>query len=273
MSTTIIKADTEESFFKELVEYKQLLYFFSWREFKIRYKQTFVGVLWVVLQPLLFAGIISLVLARRPELSFGFSQASDIVVIFVGFSLWQLFEGSLTAAVKGIDANRGLAKKIYVPNAIFVIGPVISRAVDLLLKIGLFIILVLVTGSHINIMGFVMLLFVSVLLGLIAISIGLIFSPINVRWRDVSLTLPFATRLLFFTTPIWYPFSLIPEKWHSLFLLNPIVSTMELARNAFFDSSAIHLGDIVTPLLEVAVLILIGVPIFKKTRSIVADDY
>ncbi len=73
MSTTIIKADTEESFFKELAEYKQLLYFFSWREFKIRYKQTFVGVLWVVLQPLLFAGTSSLVLARRPELSFGFS--------------------------------------------------------------------------------------------------------------------------------------------------------------------------------------------------------
>lgn len=273
MSETIIRADTEEPLFKELAEYKQLLYFFTWREYKIRYKQTFVGILWVILQPLMFAGIISLVLARRPELSFGFENASDIVVIFLGFSLWQFFEGSLTGSVKGIDDNRGLAKKIYVPNIIFILGPVLSRVVDLVLKLGLFAVLVFITGSQISVGGYLVLILVSVLLGLIAAAIGLIFGPLNVRWRDISLTLPFVTRLLFFTTPIWYPFSLIPEQYHDLFLLNPIVSTMELARNAFFDTAALQAGDVLTPVIEVAILVAIGVPIFKKTRSIAADYY
>lgn len=273
MKQTIIRADSEEPFFRELNEYKQLLYFFTWRDFKVRYKQTFVGVLWMVLQPLLFAGIISLVLTRRSELSFGFDGASDIVVIFLGFSLWQFFEASVTGAVSGIDSNRSLATKIYVPSAIFVLGPIAARLVDLVLKLGVFLALVLVTGSEIHLLGFAMVIFVTLILGLISAGLGFMFGPINVRWRDITLTLPFITRLMFFTTPIWYPFSLIPENWQPIFLLNPIVAGMELARNAMFEPSAVDYSLLLTSGIEVVVLLLVGIPIFKKTKTIMADYY
>ncbi len=273
MKQTIIRADSEEPFFRELRDYKQLLYFFTWREFKVRYKQTFVGVLWMVLQPLLFAGIISLVLTRRSELSFGFENASDVVVIFLGFSLWQFFEASLSGAVGGIDANRGLATKIYVPSAIFVLGPIMARLADLLLKLVVFFLLVLATGSTIALSGVFMLVLVIAVLGSIAAAVGFMFGPINVRWRDITLTLPFITRIMFFTTPIWYPFSLIPGEYRDLFLLNPIVASMELVRNAFFDPSAVDISLLGTAGIQVALLLAIGIPIFKKTKTIMADYY
>jgi len=227
----------------------------------------------MVLQPLFFAGIISVVLTRRSELSFGFMDASDVAVIFLGFSLWQFFEGSFTGAVKGIDANRGLATKIYVPSAIFVLGPIMSRAVDLALKLLVFFVLVLITGTKISLLGIPYLFIVTVMLGLIAAAVGFIFGPANVRWRDFSLTLPFITRILFFTTPIWYPFSLIPERYHDLFLLNPLVAAMELVRNAFFDPNAVDVGLLLTSSAEVILLLAIGIPIFKKTKTIMADYY
>ena len=273
MRQTTIRADSEEPFFRELNEYRQLLYFFTWREFKVRYKQTFVGVLWMVLQPLLFAGIISLVLARRSELSFGFENASDIVVIFLGFSLWQFFEGSVTGAVGGVDSNRSLATKIYVPSAIFVLGPIFASLVDLGLKLIVFLILVLVTGSTISFWGLGVVLLVTLILALIAAAVGFMFAPINVRWRDITLTLPFITRLMFFTTPIWYPFSLIPAEYQDLFLLNPIVAGMELARNALFDPSAVDFALMGTATAEVIILLAIGIPIFKRTKTIMADYY
>ncbi len=273
MRQTIIRADTEEPLFRELNEYKQLLYFFTWREFKVRYKQTFVGVFWMVIQPLLFAAIISLVLTRRSELSFGFENASDIVVIFLGFSLWQFFEAAVSGAVSGVDSNRSLATKIYVPSAIFVLGPIIARLVDLLLKMVVFFVLVLVTGSTISLGGLGIVVLVTLVLGLIAAALGFMFAPLNVRWRDITLTLPFITRIMFFTTPIWYPFSLIPEEYRDIFLLNPIVASMELARNALFDPSAVDLSLLGTALIEVAVLLAIGIPVFKKTKTIMADYY
>ncbi len=273
MHKTTVTAGDDEPFFSELNEYRQLLYFFTWREFKVRYKQTFVGVLWMVLQPLMFAGIISLVLARRSELSFGFADASDVVVIFLGFSLWQFFESSITGAVSGIDSNRSLATKIYVPSAIFVLGPIMARLVDLFLKLLVFFALVLITGSTIHLAGLLVLVLVTLLLGLIAASVGFMFGPLNVRWRDITLTLPFVTRLMFFTTPIWYPFSLIPEHWRDIFLLNPIVAAMELARNAMFEPSAVDYSLLLTSGIEVVILLAIGVPLFKKTRTIMADYY
>ena len=273
MKQSVIRADHEEPFLAELNEYRQLLYFFTWREFKVRYKQTFVGILWMVLQPLLFAGIISVVLSRRSELSFGFENASDIVVIFLGFSLWQFFEGSVSGAVTGIDSNRGLATKIYVPSAIFVLGPIMSRAADLALKLFVFVILALITGTTISLIGFAYLFLVVLLLGLIAAGAGFLLGPINVRWRDISLTLPFVTRLMFFTTPIWYPFSLIPENLQDLFLLNPLVAGMELVRNGFFNPDALDPSLLLTSFGVVAILLAVGIPIFKRTKTIMADYY
>jgi lipopolysaccharide transport system permease protein len=133
--------------------------------------------------------------------------------------------------------------------------------------------LVLLTGSSIALGGIFMLGLVVVLLGLIAAALGFMFGPINVRWRDITLTLPFIMRIMFFTTPIWYPFSLIPAEYQDLFLLNPIVAAMELVRNAFFDPSAVDISLIGTATIEVVILLAIGIPVFKKTKTIMADYY
>lgn len=269
---THISAEKHKGFF-EFLKYKELVYFFTWREFKVRYKQTFFGVIWALAQPLLFAGIIGIILTRRAGLSFGFEQTSDIVVVFLSFSLWQFFQGSFGGGVNSISGNKPLIKKIYFPKVILILSYISSRTVDFLLQAIVLLLLLVASGSHFNPMGFIAIFVGLIIVGLTALGASLILAPLNVKYRDVSIVLPFLIRIMFFTTPIWYPFHILPETLQKVLLFNPIVSVLEFSREALF-STAPNPYDftlLLYSLVSVAVLLFIGVFVFKSREGSLAD--
>ena len=257
--------------FLEFLKFRSLIYFFTWREHKVRYKQTFFGVSWAILQPLLFAEIISVVLTRRAGLRFGYEHVSDLVVIFLGFSIWQYFQGAFGGAVNSISSNKGTIKKIYFPKVILLISTVVSKTVDYFLQMLVFLGFLLFTDSSFSWAGVAFLLVVPLILAIASLAIGLIFAPMNVKYHDISLILPFITRLMFFTTPIWYPFSILPETLQKILLFNPIVAVLEFSRNILFDIEHLDLTLLLYPLFTVSVLLLIGIPYFKRKEGSLAD--
>lgn len=257
--------------FWEFIKFRQLVYFFTWREFKVRYKQTFFGILWAIVQPLLFAGIIGIVITRRAGLSFGYEQASDLVVIFLGFSLWQYFQGTFGGSVNSIAGNKPLIKKIYFPKLILIFSSIASRTVDFGLQMLVFIIFLLVTGSAFSWLGLLWLIPSLILLSSATFAIALILAPLNVKFRDIGIVLPFLIRIMFFTTPIWYPFSIIPENLQQILLFNPPVAVLEFVRSAIFDPINMNYALLLYPIFTISALLAIGIPFFKHKEGSLAD--
>lgn len=269
MQITHVSAETRNNAL-EFLQYKQLTYFLVWRTLKVRYKQTMLGVLWTVLQPLLFAAIIGLILFRRGGFSFGYEGVSTMVVVVLSFGLWQFFEGSYNNSMISFVQNKALMTKIYFPRILLIISAIITKFVDFFLTLFVFIVLLFITGSHFNWIGFLYLFPALSLLSLTSFSIGLILGPLNLKYRDIQLTMPLINRLLFFSTPIWYPFDILPENLQTILLFNPITGMVELLRNAFFTGQVDN-TFFLYPLVTLAVLFPIGILTFRKQESRLAD--
>lgn len=268
----MIKVDaSSRTPFLEFLKYPGLIYFITWRDLKVRYKQAVLGMLWTILQPLFFALVIGTIIVERINVDFGFTNVSDLAIIVLGFSIWTFFEASFSGAAGSLLSNQGLMKKIYFPKTIPIISAVVTRLVDLLLSMIVFLGFLIFTGSEYHMVGFLVLVPVILVLSLATFFSGIALAPLNIRFRDVRFILPFITRLMFFSTPIWYPFNIIPERFQGLFLLNPVVAAIELTRNAFFDPSAIQLSHVLPSLLTVVVLGAIAIPIYKNQESKIVD--
>lgn len=269
---TVVKAGQSRKFL-DFRHYKRLIYFFTWREFKVRYKQTAFGVSWALLEPLLFAGVIWLLLTKRAGLGFGFEGVSDLVVLFISLSLWQFFQGTFGSATNSISGNKALIKKIYFPKAILIFSAIGSKTVDFLLQTAAFLLLVIITGSHINLVGIPFLFVGLFLAGLTSFGLGLLLAPLNVKYRDVGIVLPLIIRIMFFTTPIWYPFTIVPEFLRQILLFNPIVSILEICRNVLFTApgATVDYSLLLYPLATISILLLVAIPLFKKGEGKLAD--
>lgn len=265
-----VTADTDRKFF-EFLSFKQLIYFVTWREFKARYKQTALGILWTVLQPLLFAGVVAILLFRRGEFDFGFDGVSNIVAIFIGFVLWQFFEGSFSGATNSLLSNQALIKKVYFPRMVLLISSILTRFIDFFLAFFVFLVLLVVSGSEFHASGFLYVIPGLLILAMTALAVALLLAPMNIQFRDVRLVLPFFTRLLFFSSPIWYPFSFIPEKIQEILLFNPVVSVIELVRNGLFAPAEVDATLLYYPLITLSVLLIIGIPYFRRKEGKLAD--
>ena len=263
---------TSKSDLFEFLQYKQLLYYLIWRDFKVRYKQAFLGIFWTILQPLVFALIISTIIVQRLNFDFGFEGVSNVALVVLSFSIWTFFESGFSAASGSLLSNQGLMKKVYIPKITLILSSVLIKIVDFLLSFVVFLVFLFATGSAFHWVGFVVLVPVIFMLGLTNFFIGLFLAPLNIRFRDIRFIIPFITRIMFFSTPIWYPFSSIPEKWQPVFLLNPVVAGIEITRNAFFGGlSYITWEQIVLPLITIFVLMILGVWVFRRQENKIAD--
>lgn len=265
-----VDSNSKTDFF-EFLKYRQLIYYLTWRDLKVRYKQAVLGVVWTVLQPLIFSLIIGLIIVRRINVDFGFDGVSDLTLIVLSFSLWTFFEASFSGSAGSLLSNQGLLKKIYFPKTIPIISSVLTRLVDFLLALLVFIAFLIFSGSNFYLSGFIWLIPTTLVIALTTFFTGLILAPLNIRFRDVRFILPLITRVLFFSTPIWYPFAIIPAVLQPIFLFNPIVAGIELTRNAFFGPAGITIDQIVFPLITLLVLAIISIPIYKKQEAKLVD--
>jgi lipopolysaccharide transport system permease protein len=253
---------------RELWEYRELLYFLTWRDIKVRYKQTALGMAWVVLQPLFLMLIFTLFFGRLV----GIPSDGIPYPIFTYTALlpWQLFSRALNEGSVSLIANERIITKTYFPRIIVPISAVLSSLVDFVIGLVALVGFVLFYGMQpgIAILG----LPVFVLLAVIA-ALGVSFwlAALNVVYRDVRYLLPFLTQVWMFATPIIYPASVIPEAWRFLYGMNPMAGVIE-----GFRSSLLGNASSFDAMLGVSAIISAGVFIgglfyFRKAEQSLAD--
>jgi lipopolysaccharide transport system permease protein len=254
--------------FRELFEFRELLYILSWRDIKIRYKQTVLGVLWIILQPLLTMVVFSLIFGRLAGLpSDGVPYP---VFTFTALLPWQLFSRALTDSGVSLVNNTQLLTKVYFPRIFIPLSGILSALVDF--GISLLVLIGMMVYYRIPFTVNLIFLPVFTLMAILAaLAVGLWFSAINVEYRDVRYTLPFLTQFWMFITPIAYSISLIPEKWLWLYSLNPMVGVVEGFRWSILGSSSFSWNMMIFSSLVVIVFLLGGMYYFRRMEDTFAD--
>jgi lipopolysaccharide transport system permease protein len=212
---------------KSIWEYRELLYFLVWRDLKVRYKQTAIGVSWTVLQPLIGMVIFTVIfgyLARIPSDGIPYP-----IFAFCGLLPWTYFATSLNRCMVSVVADAQLVSKVFFPRLILPLSGTMSGLVDFLISLCLFFGLMnwygfAVTWRVVVLPGFLLLALLT------ALGIGLWFAALNVRYRDIGYVVPFLTQIWMFASPIIYPASMIPEKYRWLYSLNPMTGVIEAFR-------------------------------------------
>jgi len=253
---------------KSLWEYRELLYFLVWRDVKVRYKQTALGIAWAVLQPLMATFIFTIFfgrLARIPS-----DGVPYPVFAMVALVPWQFFANALTQSSNSLVASQNLITKVYFPRLVIPLGTVIAGLVDFFFAFVVLIGMMFYYGIKPGASIFVLPLYVLLAI-LSALAAGLWLSALNVQFRDVKHTVPFLSQLWMFATPVVYPSSLVPAKWRVWYGLNPMVGVVEGFRHALLGRGMTPGPMIWVSVGAVLVLLLGGLLYFRKMESTFAD--
>jgi lipopolysaccharide transport system permease protein len=253
---------------REFWQYRELLYFLSWRDIKVRYKQTALGALWAILQPFLTMIVFSLFfgnLAKMPSDGIPYP-----IFAFAALVPWTFFANGLTQSGNSLIQSAGMLKKVYFPRLIVPISSVISGAVDFVFAFLVLIGMMFWYGiiPTVNVVWLPLLL---VLAFGTALGVGLWLSAMNVQFRDVRYTIPFLTQFWLFATPIAYPSSLLSEPWRTIYGLNPMVGVVEGFRWALLGTATAPGPLIMVSALTMLTILVTGLFYFRRMESTFAD--
>lgn len=260
------------NFFKSVLEYRELIYYFTWREFKVRYKQTVVGILWVILQPLCFALIIDLTLLRGHSFGVDGLQVPALVPVYIGLLFWNYFEQTINNASNSLIGNQAVITKVYFPRFIPALSTAIESLVDFFFASLLLIVLLpLLVHNSYNWSGLLVLIPCVLLLFLFVFGAGLWLATVNVKYRDLRYALPFVMRVLMFASPIFYPITFIPQKFWWILYLNPITTATELGRHFILNLPLHEPRYMVLSLASTAVALAVGLLYFHARERQFVD--
>lgn len=253
---------------RELWEYRELLYFLTWRDIKVRYKQTVLGAAWAVIQPLFMMLVFSLFFGKLAGVpSDGIPYP---VFAFCGLLPWQLFANSLTQASNSLVGSQNLITKVYFPRLVVpisaVLGGVVDFAIAFVLLLAMMLYYGIVPGWQIVVLPGLVLLVVLASLG-----VGLWLSALNVQYRDVRYTISFLVQFWLFATPVAYPSSIVPEKWRVLYALNPMVGVVDGFRWALLGKPESPGVPLLISMIVVFLLLIGGLYYFRRMEQQFAD--
>ena len=252
----------------ELWAYRELLYFLTWRDIKVRYKQTVLGAAWAIIQPFLMMIVFSLFFGRLA----GVPSDGIPYPIFIYCALlpWQLFAHALTESSNSLVANERLITKVYFPRLVVPISAVLAGLIDFAIAFVILLGMMAYYGMMPTLAVFTLPLFILLAI-LTALGVGLWLSALNVKYRDVRYTIVFLTQLWFFATPVVYPSSIVPERWRPLYGLNPMAGVVEGFRWALLGKVKSP-GVLLAVSVGVVILILIGgLYYFRRMEATFAD--
>jgi lipopolysaccharide transport system permease protein len=216
---------------KSLWAYRELFYFLIWRDVKIRYKQTVLGVAWVVIQPLLTTIIFSIFFGKLAGLPS--DNIPYLLFAFAALLPWTFLSNAVTKSGNSLVGNANLITKIYFPRMIIPAAAVAAGLIDLMIVFGILLVLMSYYGVGVT-WSLLMAPALVVLTALLAVAVGMWTSALNVKYRDIHHVIPFAIQLTMFATPIIYPVSIVPERWRWALNFNPLTGIVEGYRAAFF---------------------------------------
>jgi lipopolysaccharide transport system permease protein len=252
----------------ELWDYRELLYFFVWRDIKVRYKQTAIGAAWAVLQPLLTVVTFTIIFdkfAKMPSDGLPYPVFS-----YAALLPWNYFASSLNRSIGSVVGDANLITKVYFPRLLLPISATVSGLVDF----GISFVFLLVMMAWYGIMPTwsTLLLPCFLLLAMLtALGVGLWLSVINVRFRDVGQATAFFIQIWLFASPVAYPVNVVPEKWRALYSLNPMTGVIEGFRWALLGKQMPDIASIVISIAVVLLLVVGGIIFFKRMENTFAD--
>jgi lipopolysaccharide transport system permease protein len=254
--------------FSAVWQRRSLLYFLALRDLKVRYKQTFLGVIWVVLQPLLIMIVFTIVfgvLAKMPSEGLPYP-----IYYFCALVPWQLVANSFGEASVSLVSNQNLITKVYFPRLIVPLSAVVARLVDFAFCLIVLLGILIYYRIPIVITSLALPLFLILALAT-GLGMGVWLAALNVRYRDVRQMIPFLTQLWFFGSPIAYSVSLIPESWRFLYSLNPMVGIIGGFRWALLGTGTGFNESLLLSATVVLVILVTGLYYFRHAERDIAD--
>lgn len=251
----------------ELWECRELLRFLIWRDLRVRYRQTALGALWALIQPVVAIGIFTLIFARLV----GVTTAGVPYPIFAlsGLIPWTFFGHGVATGSMSLLYSEHLVRRVYFPRLVVPTGVVLAGAVDTAISSVMLLILTVAYGITPT-LGWLAAPFFLALVLLPTLAAAIILSAVNVRYRDVQQIVPFFLQLLMFASPIVYPSSVVAERWRTLYTLNPMVGIIEGVRYALFGGPP-PLRALALSLTVSTVLLVGGAYYFRRTEQTFAD--
>lgn len=270
MKTTIIRPKKIFHWhdLQEIWQYKELLYFFTWRDLKVRYKQTAIGATWAIFQPFVTMVVFSVFfgqLAKMPS-----DGVPYPIFVYSGLLFWGFFSGALSSTSFCLTSNQGIITKVYFPRLILPLSSVITQLVDFFVAAAMLVILMIYYGYHPGIVGVLLLPVLLLITFMAAVGGGLVLAAINVKYRDVRYALPYFIQMLLYITPVIYPAS-IAGKYSWILAINPMTGVIQNVRAALLGTAPINWLLIGISFVATSVLLGVGIIVFKKTERYFAD--
>lgn len=254
----------------ELWQYRELFYFFTWRDIKVKYKQTVLGFAWAVLQPFVMMVIFSVFFGNA--LKVPSDNIPYPIFVYSGLLLWNIFSNGLSNAGNSMVNNANIIKKIYFPRLIIPISSVLVSLFDFFMAFIIFIGMLIYYRTPINIGECFLYFPVSIIMSCFStFGIGSFLAALNIKYRDFRYIIPFMIQALLFLTPVIYPVSIIKYDWMKyLFAVNPMYGAIELFRYPIIQSH-LDMTLILISIFSSLFFFVIGLFYFRKTESYFAD--
>lgn len=259
---------------KEIWQYRDLLWLMVWRNFTTVYKQSILGPLWFVIQPLATTVVFTIVFGQIARI--GTDGIPPFIFYMSGMILWNYFAGCLNGASSSLVGNAGLFQKVYFPRLIAPISILFGQMMYFLVNLAVFVAFYLYYLFFLEtsiqptlwILAFPALVLQAAIVGM---GVGLWLSALTVKYRDVSFLLPFLTQLWLYATPIIYPASSVPEKFRSLYYLNPMASVVEFNRFAFFGVGTLTKDTFLFGIGSGVLILITGLLMFNRSQRTFVD--
>ncbi|MEP6727679.1 MAG: ABC transporter permease [Bacteroidota bacterium] len=268
---TIEAGKTEKNYWNDLWHYRELFYILSWRDIKVRYKQTVIGALWSIVRPIITMLIFTIVFSKLANMGGDSGAAPYTIMVFAALLPWQFFSNALSEASNSLISNTNLISKVYFPRLIIPAASVITSLVDFLISLGLMGLMMLyyrfVPSWQVVFMPLFLLLAFLATMG-----IGLWLTALNVKYRDFRYIVPFIVQFGLYISPVGFNSSRIPEKYRLLYNLNPMVGIIDgfrwsiLGGNNPFPHQSIFISIIIS-----FFFLWLGIYQFRKMEKTFAD--
>ena len=270
MTEVVIEAEgTEGLGLRELFDARELLVFLIWREIRVRYAHTVLGVLWTVLQPLATMALFTVIFSRMTSVAP--AGVPYPVFALIGLVAWSYVSGAVAGSAESLIANPTLITKVYFPRLAIPLAPIGAGLLDFVVSSTLLVLALLYYRIVPSFPRVLLVVPITAVLILATAGIGIFLSAVNLRFRDARYTIPFALQLWFFGSPIAYALASLPERYRVLFLVNPLAGIIEGYRAALLPAAPLEWSHLAAATLTSVLLFIAGVVYFRGAERSFAD--
>jgi lipopolysaccharide transport system permease protein len=261
----------EKNYWKDIWNYRDLIYILTWRDIKVRYKQTFLGIAWALIKPLFTMIIFVVVFGQIAGMNKGIKTPYPLIVI-AGLIPWQFFSNAFLSVSESLITNSNLLTKVYFPRLIIPISAVLTSIVDYIISYVILIVLLFYYNNSLDYNVF-FIFFYTALIFLLALGSGLFFATLNVKYRDFRYIIPFIIQIGIYITPIGFLTNAVPEKLVTFVYINPLTSIIDGFRFSFFSDKMTNPFNLnlIYSISFTLIMLFLSIKNFRKFEKTFAD--